>query len=111
MTFEELKNFIDIEDGRLKKCYGEYSDKESEVLFKMTKTTEEIGELCSEILTKYSRQRKEKLASYSDEKLAEELIDVIITVSLLAKSLDIDIESTLKKKIEKIEKRHQDNKI
>ena len=110
MNFREFENFIDIEDGRLKNCYGDYSSKENEVLFKMTKVTEEVGELCSEILAKFSRQRKEKLNSYSDEKLAEELIDIVITLSLLARSLDIDIEKTLIKKIEKIEKRHQDNK-
>ena len=109
MTFEELKNFIKLEDTRLAKCYGVYSDKEKEVFSHSVKLTEEVGELCSEVLSKYSRQRKGKTEAYNEEKLAEELVDVIIVASLLANSLNIDVETTLKKKMEKIERRHKEN--
>lgn len=111
MTLEELKNFIKFEDTRLAKCYEEYPDKEKLIFAKVIKVTEEVGELCSEILAKGSRQRKAKNENYSEDKIAEELVDVIITLSLLANSLDIDIEDALKKKIEKINKRHEENLI
>lgn len=109
MTLNDLKNFIEIESGRLEKCYGKCGDKEKLIFARMVKVTEEVGELCSEVLAKCDLQRPGKIKDHSHEKLSEELADVLITTLLLANSLDVDVENSLKKKIEKIEKRHLEN--
>jgi NTP pyrophosphatase (non-canonical NTP hydrolase) len=106
MELKDLKNFIDIEDERLKKYYGNYSDQEKRILTRAVKVSEELGELCQEVLLHNSLQRKEKMAKRSDEKLAEEFADVLITTLLLAKAADINIEKALESKMQKINKRY-----
>ena len=106
MELKDLLKFIEIEDGRLKKYYGGYSDQEKRILARTVKLTEELGELCNEILAHISFQRKQKLDNHK-ENLPEEFADVIITTLLLAKAMNIDIEKALKKKIEKVNKRYE----
>ena len=69
--------------------------------------SEELGELCDEVLSSGAMQRKDKLKNHSGENLPEEFADVLITTLLLAKSMDIDIEEALKRKIAKIDKRYE----
>jgi NTP pyrophosphatase (non-canonical NTP hydrolase) len=104
MTFEDLLKFIKDEDKRIKEKYGNYSDNEKRILVRAVKLSEEVGELCSEVLKYNSFQRKEKMEKDSD--LEGELADVIITTLLLTESLGVDIEKALRDKIEKIEKRY-----
>ena len=107
MDFKDLLKFIDIEDGRLKKYYGSYDDQEKIVLARTVKITEELGELCDEVLAFNSLQRKQKLDDYNKENLPEEFADVIITTLLLAKAMNVDIEKALKNKFEKVNKRYE----
>ena len=109
MNFEDLKKFIEIEDERLQKCY-DYPDKDKRILARTVKRGEEYGELCDEILSHTDLQRKEKLMGRDPEHLAEEFADIFIVAMLLAKTMDVDIEKALIKKIEKIEGRHINNK-
>ncbi|HLD06457.1 MAG TPA: MazG-like family protein [Candidatus Nanoarchaeia archaeon] len=44
---------------------------------------------------------------HDKENLPEEIADVIITALLLAKSMDIDIEKALEKKVEKVNNRYE----
>ena len=104
MELKNLLKFIEIEDERLKKHYG-YSDQEKRVLARTVKLTEELGELCDEVLAYNSLQRKQKLDNHDKENLPEEFADVIITTLLLAKAMDVDIEKALENKIEKLKKR------
>ena len=104
---KNLLKFIAVEDKRLKKAYGNYPDNEKRILARTVKLTEELGELCDEVLSFNSMQRKDKLAKNDDENLPEEFADVLITTLLLAKSMDVDIEKALKKKIDKINKRYK----
>lgn len=107
MELKELLKFIDIEDERLKKYYGDYSDQEKRVLVRTVKLTEELGELSNEVLAHNSLQRKQKLDNHDKENLPEEFADVILTALLLAKALNVDIEKALEKKIEKVNKRYE----
>ena len=106
MELKELLKFVEIEDERLKKYYGGYSNQEKRILARTVKLTEELGELCNEVLAHNSLQRKQKLDNHDKENLLEEFADVIITTLLLAKALNVDIKKALEKKIEKINKRY-----
>ena len=107
MELKDILKFIEIEDERLKKYYGGYTDQEKRILTRTVKLTEELGELCNEVLVHSSLQRKQKLDNHDKENLPEEFADVIITALLLAKAMDVDIEKALEKKIEKINKRYE----
>jgi len=104
MEFRDLLRFIEIQDGRLKRYYSDL-EQERVVLARTIKLTEELGELCQEVLAHCSLQRKQKLEDYNKEKLPEEFADVLITALLLAKSMNVDVEKALEKKIQKINKR------
>lgn len=104
MTLDDLLNFIEEEDIRLKKRYGNYSDQTKRILARTVKLSEEVGELCSEILAYNAFQRKEKLLKKGN--LEGELADVIITTLLLARSVDVDIKEALLAKMSKLKNRH-----
>ena len=103
MELKDLLEFIEIESKRLRKYYPNI-DEDKIILAQTVKISEELGELCSEVLAHNSLQRKEKLENYNEANIQEEFADVIITTLLLAKSMNIDVEKVLEKKIEKINK-------
>ena len=107
MDLKHLLEFIEIEDERLKKYYGSSLDQEKHILARTVKLAEEFGELCDEVLAHNSLQRKQKLDNHDKENLSEEFADVIITALLLAKSMNVEIEKALEKKIDKVNKRYQ----
>lgn len=104
---ERLLEFIETEDKRLKEHYFKNVDKEKLILARTVKLTEELGELCEEVLSHNSFQRKEKLDNHQKENLPEEFADVLITTLLLAKSMEVDIKKALEKKIEKVNNRYK----
>ncbi len=106
MQFKNLKKFIKTEDRRLRVKYGNYKDEEKRILARAVKLTEELGELCDEVLAFNSFQRKDKLVKRDADNLPEEFADVVITTLLLAEVMGVDIEKALKVKIEKINKRY-----
>ncbi len=107
MELKELLEFIDLENRRLIEEFGKnYSTKKEVILTRTVKLTEELGELCDEVLASGGYQRQEKLDKRSSDNLSYEFADVIICTLLLAKSMDIDIKEALVKKIEKINKRY-----
>jgi len=103
MTFEELKEFSKEEIVRLEK-YFPIPDKQKTIFARITKITEEFGELCKAILSYYSLQRKDK-EQLSKEDVEKEIADTVIGLLLLAEQMDIDVEAALKKKIEIIRSR------
>jgi len=105
MTFKQLLQFIDSESKRLKKHKGKDVSQRERVLFRTVKLMEELGEFCNEIMASNGKQRDKKLKGYKKENLEGELADVIITTLLVAESLDINVEKSLEKKINKIKKR------
>jgi len=107
MELKYLLRFIANEDKRLKKYYGNYPDQEKRILARTVKLSEELGELCDEVLSFNTMQRKDKLENHDSENLSEEFADVLITTLLLAKATDVDIVEALKRKIAKINKRYE----
>lgn len=105
MKFEDLLKFIEIEEKRLEKYHGKYSDPEKEVFACTLKLSEEQGELCDAVLSYYSLQRKSK--KYKKDYLENEFADVIIATLFLAKQMNIDIKKALTNKIKKINRRHR----
>jgi len=107
MELKELLQFIEAQDERLKKYFGDHADQEKRILTRTVKLSEELGELCDEVLTFNSMQRKQKLDSHDKENLPKEFADVIITALLLARAMDVDMEKALEGRIEELEKRYR----
>ncbi len=108
MDFEDLLKFIELEEGRSKKHYnGKLDDKEKYVLSSTVKLTEELGELCNEVLSAHSLQRKQKQENRKDENLPKEFADVIIITLILARAMNVDIEKALERRMEEINKRYE----
>ena len=97
-----LKKFSQEETKRLRNII-ECTDKEF-VLFNTIKLNEEAGEICNEILKHFKCARKNKLEQAQE--LGSEIADVVIVASILAESMNIDLEKALNDKIQKIEKRY-----
>jgi len=106
MELKDLLKFIEIENKRLRTYYPNI-DEDKIILARTVKLTEELGELCSEILAHESLQRKQKLDNHNKENISEEFADVIITALLLAKAMNVDIEKALENKVKKINKRYK----
>ena len=106
MEMQNLLNFINEEDKRIRSYYGDYNDQEKRILARTVKLAEEMVELCDELLAYNSLQRNEKMENIKEGNLEEEFADVVITALLLAKSMNIDVETALDKKVKKIKERH-----
>jgi NTP pyrophosphatase (non-canonical NTP hydrolase) len=106
MTFKELSQFIDEYSKNLEDKFGKYDDKEKLILSSTVKLAEEFGELCNEVMTANSRQRKEKLIKHDSENLPAEFADVLLAIFMLAKDMDVNLEDALKNKIEKIKTKY-----
>ncbi len=103
MDFIELEEFITNMDVKLKERRESLNQSEIEGIYaRSLKVSEELWELNAEILCYFWDQRKDKVESFSKEKLEWEFADVIITTLLLAKSFDVDVKVSLAKKIQKI---------
>ncbi|MGB8780631.1 MAG: MazG nucleotide pyrophosphohydrolase domain-containing protein [Candidatus Bathyarchaeia archaeon] len=105
MELNDLFRFIEVEDEKLKKRYDSLSNKEEVILARTVKLGEEFGELCEEVLAYNSLQRRQKLDNHDKKSLREEFADVIITALLLAKSMNVNIEMALEKKMQKLNQR------
>ena len=97
MNLKDLNDFVEEWDAYLLKRTG-HSDREHKFA-RTVKLTEEVGELASEILSAEGDQRKEKLEGKKREDLEHEFADVLITLFLLAKSYDIDMEEVTSRKM------------
>jgi len=106
MNFEDLTIFINEYSQKLESKFGKYEDKEKLILSSTVKLSEELGELCDEVLTFNSRQRKEKLDNHTTENLPAEFADVILAVFMLAKDMDINLDEAVQNKMEKIKTKH-----
>ncbi len=104
MHFDEFMDFIKRADDKLSSIYG-LREKEIEAYAKLAKINEEMGELSAEVLKHFGKQHESKLKNVTKQDLENEFADVIITVTLLAKTLDVDIKQSIINKIQKIEKK------
>ncbi len=81
---------------------------EQEIYWRLAKLMEESGELAEAIHAYFNHQRKSKDKDGtlgSKEHVAEEVVDVMIVVVLLAPMFGIDLNKTLEKKFKKIRQR------
>lgn len=104
MTIAELIEELREINQRLQKAY-DLDDARVEVLARMTKISEELGELSDEVLSTVSMQRKDKLGQFRTENVAKELADVIVTVMILGITLDIDVEQALVERLAQLKNR------
>ena len=102
LTFTELDAFCEKLHNHFIRM-GETPSLKEMAYGRMVKTTEEIGELSDAVLDYFGRQRADK--NHNADNLALEVADVIIAVSILAKTFDIDVEQALRTKMAKINKR------
>jgi len=105
MSLEEFQKFIDEQDAFFRSLGNSASDRER-ILARTVKLSEELGELCDEVLASLGIQRKAKLENRDPNGLGNEFADVIIVAFLLAKSLNIDVKAALERKMQKIREKH-----
>ena len=103
MTIQEILDFI----KSFKVFSDDNPDKRSDIskLAQTTKLSEEVGELSAEVLASLNMQRKRSVQKFSRSGLEEEVADVLITILVLADMFEIDVDSALTKKFEKIKRR------
>lgn len=105
----EMKELLEFADWTLtdlgKWTFHRDEDITKRIFAQAMKLSEEVWELSSEILWHTGFVRQEKLARYSPESLTDEFADVILVTIRLAKLMNVDIESALKNKMEKIKQR------
>ncbi len=101
---KEINEFIENEIKRLEEYYSEKDSNELTMAMGF-KVVEELGELFEEILKNKGYQRKDKLDSMDEDEVKKEFADVIFTLLILAKRFDVDIEKSIKIKMEEIKNR------
>jgi NTP pyrophosphatase (non-canonical NTP hydrolase) len=107
MTYDEFLKFIDKQDAFFKenRKHSEQSEREH-ILARTVKISEEFGELCDEVLASFGSQRSGKMENRKREDLEDEFADVVITVFLLAKNIDVNIMEALERKTKQIQEKH-----
>lgn len=109
MTLDELNALIDERDAIMRDAKNGAASERERILARTVKLFEEVGELSDEILGSMGWQRQEKLDRKSQESMAEEFADVLITTLLLAKTVGVDVEPAIAKKFEKLRGRDLTN--
>lgn len=107
MDIKELQQFAQLENERLGKLFDTIGNTEKRILSQMIKLSEEVGELAEQVLANASMQRKGKVKTLSRKELEYEFADVLLVTILMADLMGVDIQKSLKRKIEKINKRYQ----
>lgn len=111
MIDTELQDWIRQQSRKLEIRFGGTQTDKEKLYARTIKLNEEVGELCEEILAHNKDQREEKLQNKSNDDLAYEIADVLITTLLIAEFLHIDPNDALQKKIIKIDKRFEDVQV
>ncbi|MBR9680159.1 MAG: hypothetical protein GOU99_03865 [Candidatus Altiarchaeota archaeon] len=106
MQIQELFEFIKKENKRLQKRYEGKLNNNNLVLAHTVKLTEELGELCEEVLAHVNLQRQDKLDAKNDATIRDEFADVLIATLILADSMGVNIEKALIDKMARIDERY-----
>ena len=102
LTFTELDEFCEKLHNHFIST-GETPSLKEMAYGRMVKVSEEVGELSDAVLDYFGRQRSDK--EHNADELALEVADVIIAVSILAKTFNVNVEEALRIKMAKIQKR------
>lgn len=105
MDFKELEKKVKEITKRTQPDYSIKSKREQEILAKTVKLSEEVGELCNDVLGILKLQRKSKLDNFDKENIYQEFADVVISLMSLASSAGVDIERAIHDKLKMIEMR------
>lgn len=108
MNLKSLEERIKNLHSEITPLYKVHTEKEKEILYNTVKLNEEVGELCNDILSILKLQRRSKLDKFDKRNIYEEFADVLITTIILALAAGVDIERALNDKLEKIEKRYNE---
>lgn len=106
MELNNLIEFIEKYAKRQKEMFGELKDNEKLILSSTVKVSEELGELCDQVLSYNSRQRKEKIDKFSKDSLSEEFADTVLAILMLAHNMKVDINMALTNKIKKLTEKY-----
>ncbi|MEK6893481.1 MAG: hypothetical protein AABX07_04725 [Nanoarchaeota archaeon] len=104
MEIKEVNEFIEEELDRLNEYYKDKNKDELTMAIGF-KIIEELGELFKEMLSHKEYQRKDKLDKLDRQNLEKEFADVIISVLIMAKKFDVDVEKAIKIKMAEIKGR------
>lgn len=100
MEIKEISDFIDRTLNKWKYSNDNNFSHTEKIFSQMLKVSEETGELSEQILWKFGFQRLDKIDRINDEKLNNEIADVILATIRLARLMDLDIEELLTNKME-----------
>lgn len=106
MTFDKFQEFIDEQDVPLRYLEMRDESERETILARTIKMSEEFGEFCDEILASMGCQRKGKMKGHNKEGLTDEFADVVNTTFLLAKAMNVDIPTSLDRKVKKVREKH-----
>jgi NTP pyrophosphatase (non-canonical NTP hydrolase) len=106
MELDSLMEFVEKYAKQQKGMLGELKDKEKLILSSTVKISEELGELCDQVLSHNSRQREEKMGGFNKDSLSEEFADTILAVLMLARDMNVNIEEALAAKIKKLKEKY-----
>jgi NTP pyrophosphatase (non-canonical NTP hydrolase) len=111
-TFEDFLQFIDEHDVALRQKKSEQAQNpQFFVLARLAKLMEESGELADAILHYYGQQRQGKATKAQDSSIAEELADVYIVLTVIAKHFDLDVLKLLEAKDRKMTARRKEGDL
>lgn len=99
MDLKEITEFIDRTLDRWRYPVSEWYSNRERTFAQMLKVSEETGELSEQVLWRFGWQRISKKDKISDEKLKNEIADVILATIRLGRLLDMNIEKLLSEKI------------
>lgn len=105
ISFDEFQKFIDDQDAFFRSL-GKSSTERDRILARAVKLSEEVGELSGAVLGFLGLQRRSKLNCKDLESVENEIADVVIVAFLIAKSMDIDVNAALSRKIKKIKEKY-----
>ncbi len=102
ISLKGLQKKLKVKSKALRIEFATLTKREKDILAKTVKLTEEVGELANDILATLSLQRKEKLDEFQRTNMYEEFADVVLTVFMLANTLNVDMDRAVRDKLEKI---------
>jgi len=102
LSLKDLQKALKSRELKLRIKFHSLTKKEKDILSRMVKLQEEVGELSNDVLSILSLQRKSKLDEFEKSNMYEEFADVVLSVIMLANSVGVDIERAVKNKYQKL---------
>lgn len=99
-----IQSFLEKAQIKLDEKFWKQPSKESDILANMVKITEEVWELAEQVMIRQWRQDDRK-GEFDKTELEYEIADVILSTTMLANAMNIDLEQALEKKMKKISKK------